>query len=190
MSYEPLLIDALFLTIAIFLTLMAGRIVNKLCSLFYIKVAKKTKTTFDDEFLPLVRRILNIGIWVFFIFVISAWFNVNIMGIYAGLGIGSLITVIFVREGITNIISGITIMIDRPFRAGDTIKLPSGDFGIVLDIGLRRTKMSILDEVKRDGPKSILVIANKEVSKCKVYNYTYLKEYLDKEHEKEKEKSD
>ena len=173
--YEVYLFKILFVTSIIFIGLMGQRIINKILDVYNEKVASKTKTKLDDELIPLIRRLSGIGIWIISIIIILSDFGVNVLGIYAGLGIGSMITVMCVKESIINIIAGITIMFDRPFRVGDRVKLHTGDKGYIHRIGLRRTQICIPDDDKI-GYKSILVIPNRDISKFKIYNYTFAEE--------------
>ena len=57
-------------------------------------------------------------------------------------------------------------MIDRPFRMGDKVKIPSGEIVTVLDIGIRRSTF-LSDE------KAVIIVPNLDLSKSKIINYTY-----------------
>ena len=87
----------------------------------------------------------------------------------ASLGVGSLAIALAAQDTIANIIAGFLIMVDRPFRIGDEIKLPSGEKVKVLDIGIRRSKF--LSE-----ENAIIIMPNLELSKSKIVNFTYGKE--------------
>ncbi len=60
-------------------------------------------------------------------------------------------------------------MIDRSFKIGDRIKLPTGELVEVLDIGVRRSKFLSED-------KAIVIVPNLDLSKKKIVNYTYSEE--------------
>lgn len=137
---------------------------------YALNVATKTKTKFDDEFLPLLRKIANIAIWVIAFLTILTNFGVNVTAIIAMLGVTSLAIALAAQDTIANVIAGFLIMLDRPFRIGDEIKLPSGERARTLDIGIRRSRFVNLD----DG--SIVIVPNLDLSKSKVTNYTYGKE--------------
>ena len=70
------------------------------------------------------------------------------------------------QDTIANIISGFMIMVDRPFRIGDRVKIPSGEVVDVLEIGVRRSKFLSQE-------KAIVIVPNLELSKSKIINYTY-----------------
>lgn len=181
MYFKPLVTDRahVYLTRAFFALLAVTgaaalqRFVSAALRWYALNVATKTKTKFDDEFLPLLRKIANIAIWVIAFLTILTNFGVNVTVIIATLGVTSLAIALAAQDTIANIIAGFLIMLDRPFRIGDEIKLPSGERVRTLDIGVRRSRFVNLD----DG--SIVIVPNLDLSKSKVTNYTYGKERLE-----------
>jgi len=129
-------------------------------------IASQTKTRLDDELIPLVRRTLKIVAWIMVLLVILPLYGINISVLITTLGVSSLAIALAAQDTIANIIAGFMIMIDKPFRAGDKIKLPSGETVEVLDIGVRRSKFL--------GPdQAIIIVPNLDLSKSKIVNYTY-----------------
>ena len=126
----------------------------------------KTKTKLDDKLIPILKRTVNVIIWVIALLVILPLYGVNINALIATLGVGSLAIALAAQDTIANIIAGFLIMIDTPFRVGDRIKIPSGEIVKVLDIGVRRSKF--LSE-----EKAIIIVPNLDLSKSKIVNYTY-----------------
>ena len=98
--------------------------------------------------------------------VILPLYGVNINALIATLGVSSLAIALAAQDTIANIIAGFLIMVDRPFRIGDKIKIPSGEIVKVLDIGVRRSKFLSED-------KAIIIVPNVNLSKSKIVNYTY-----------------
>ena len=129
--------------------------------------AVKTVTRLDDELIPLVRRVAKILIWIIALLIILPIYGVNISALIATLGVSSLAIALAAQDTIANIIAGFMIMVDRPFRLGDKIKLPSGEIVKVLDIGVRRSKFLAQDD------NAIIILPNLELSKSKIVNYTY-----------------
>lgn len=130
------------------------------------EVAAKTATRLDDELLPIVRRAIGVLVWVIAALIILPLYGVNINSLIAVLGVSSLAIALAAQDTIANIISGFMIMIDRPFRVGDKIKLPTGEVVRVLKIGVRRSRFLSED-------KAILIAPNSDLSKSKIINYTY-----------------
>lgn len=132
----------------------------------YSAVAGGTRASWDDEFVPLLKRVINVIIWTVALLVILSNFGININALITALGVGSLAIALAAQDTIANIISGFLIMVDRPFRIGDKIKLPSGEDVEVLEIGIRRSKFL-------SGDGAIIIVPNLELSKTKIINFTY-----------------
>jgi len=101
--------------------------------------------------------VLRLGIWVGSIaFTIVVVFNppVNTLltvGASAGLAVG-----LGAQDLIKNVIAGILILLDRPFRAGDMIQV--GDhYGEVIDIGLRAIRIRTFDDSEVTLPNAVVL---------------------------------
>ena len=165
---------ALYIVIVLALSGIGNIFIKRILNTYQNKIAKRTKTKHDDELIPLVQRVLGIGIWAVGLIMILVEFGVDINALYATAGVGSIGTAMFLKDSIANVMAGVTLMFDRPFRVGDKVKLNSGDVGEIIKIGLRRT--SVLIPRTKDIGKSILIIPNTQLSTAKVYNYTMAKE--------------
>jgi MscS family membrane protein len=155
------------------ITFIIQRIMGEVFSWYKENIASKTPTELDDELIPLLRRVSKITIWVIASLIILPLYGVNISALIATLGVGSLAIALAAQDTIANIIAGFMIMVDRPFRLGDKIKLPSGEVVKVLDIGVRRSKFLSDDN-------AIIIVPNLELSKSKIVNYTYGQERLNR----------
>ena len=151
-------------------------------------ILKKMNSKFDNEFLPFIQRVLGIAIWCVGLATILFEFGViNIMNLVTTAGIGSILIAMLIKDSVSNIVAGMTLMFDRPFRVGDNVKLSSGDSGKILKIGLRRTQILIPNTTEE---VSVLVIPNKDLAKAKVYNYTFAKDISNEQKEKEKKEQE
>lgn len=115
---------------------------------------------------PLVNRIVTIVIIAFTAIVVLEHFGQSVTSLLTILGAGSLALGLAAQDTISNMISGFIIMMDRPFRVGDRIKIPSGEAGDVFEIGLRSTKILDFDN-------NVLIVPNNELVKTKIINYGY-----------------
>jgi len=94
-------------------------------------------------------------------------FGVNITGFALLLGLAGLALSLAGRDLLADIISGALILIDRPYRVGDRIDLPSIDsWGDVVDIGMRSTRIVTLDN-------RMVIVPNSQVGKDQIVNYCY-----------------
>ena len=144
----------------------AQRVVGGIALWYKENIAAKTKTKLDDELIPIFRRTIKIAVWIIALLIALPLYGINISALIATLGVSSLAIALAAQDTIANIISGFMIMVDRPFRTKDKIKLPSGELVEVLDIGVRRSKFLAED-------KAIIIVPNLELSKSKIVNYTY-----------------
>jgi small-conductance mechanosensitive channel len=93
-------------------------------------------------------------------------FGVSITPLIASLGIGSLAVALALQPTLENFFSGIQIIIDKPIRVGQFIKLDSGEEGYVQKIGWRSSWVRML-------PNNTIVIPNKVLVSSKILNYYY-----------------
>jgi len=83
---------------------------------------------------------------------------IAVLGV-AGIGIGFAL-----KDTMENMLSGVLIYMDRPFRIGDRIKLADGTYGDITDVGLRSSKIKNLDN-------NIVIIPNSKMINTVVENY-------------------
>jgi len=88
----------------------------------------------------------------------------TLVGILAGVGIAGIVIGLAVREILSDLLAGIILFFDRPFKIGDAVAMRDVG-GKVLDIGLRSTKIKTWDGV-------FVVIPNSKVYSGVVKNYT------------------
>ncbi|MCP4633705.1 MAG: mechanosensitive ion channel [candidate division Zixibacteria bacterium] len=128
--------------------------------------AVRTETTIDDEFIPLLDRTVKIVIITLAVLIVLDHFGVDVMGLVTILGVGSLAVALAAQDTLANMIGGFTIMIDRPFRANDMVRLPDGRRVVVHEIGIRSTKFLTFDN-------TLVIVPNAELVKSTVHNITY-----------------
>jgi MscS family membrane protein len=81
--------------------------------------------------------------------------GVPALGLVAGLGVGGIALALAAQSTIENLIGGLTIFADRPFRVGDTIQFTGGS-GRVEAIGPRSTRIRRLDGAMTTVPNGDL----------------------------------
>lgn len=130
--------------------------------------AKKTASVINEAVFPILNRLIMILILFIAVVISLGHFGVDVSSLLVFLGGGSVAIALAAQETLANMIAGFIIMLDRPFRLGDRIKLPSGEIGDVFEIGLRSTKILDFDN-------NLIVSPNAELTKTKVINYSYPK---------------
>jgi small-conductance mechanosensitive channel len=146
--------------------LVIYRVADLLLKWYLKKLAKKTDKAVEKDFLPLIEKVSSIFIFLIGIIVVLKHFNYDVLSLVTALGIGSLAIGLAAKDTLANMISGFTIMVDRPFRVGDRIQLSSGEVGDVLEIGLRSTKIKTFDN-------TVIIVPNTELANMKLINQAY-----------------
>lgn len=87
---------------------------------------------------------------------VLAQLGVNVTAIVAGLGITGLALGFAAKDTLENFISGVTILLDKPFQVGDTIRIEDV-YGTVEDISLRSTRVRTLANRLMVMPNTLMI---------------------------------
>jgi MscS family membrane protein len=125
---------------------------------WYVEVRQDASgsAVMSRQIVPVAEKIVSLFLMGTALIVILKHFNYDIFSLVTALGIGSLAIGMAAKDTLAHMISGFTLMLDRPFRIGDRIQLAGGQVGDVLDIGLRSTKIKTLDNQQLIIPNSDL----------------------------------
>lgn len=123
---------------------LVARLGDALIVEYITPLTKKSGSNADSQVLPLIRKGLKLIIWVVGIIMglNNAGFDVG--AVLAGLGIGGLAFALAAQDTIKNFFGGIMILVDKPFKVGERIKVGAID-GTVKEIGIRSTRIINLD---------------------------------------------
>ena len=92
--------------------------------------------------------------------------GVSITPIIASLGIGSLAVALALQPTLENFFSGIQLMADKPIAPGQSVRLDSGEEGVVTKIGWRSTWICQTNN-------NMLIIPNKIIGNSRIINYDF-----------------
>jgi small-conductance mechanosensitive channel len=152
-----------FIANIVVVTGIAFKVTGETLDWYGHRVAERTGEGPDRRVLPVVQKIAVIFLVGASLIVTLKHFNYDIFSLVTALGIGSLAIGMAAKDTLANMISGFTLMIDRPFHIGDRIQLSAGQIGDVVDIGLRSTKI-------QTGDNTLLIIPNSELCNSTVIN--------------------
>jgi small-conductance mechanosensitive channel len=111
---------------------------------------------FQPRTVPLYEmgiKLLLLSLFVYFFFIIwgidaTAWLaSAGIIGIAVGFA---------ARDTLANLISGVSIVADAPYKIGDYIVLDTGERGLVVSLGIRSTRLLTRDDVEISIPNAII----------------------------------
>lgn len=94
--------------------------------------------------------------------------------LFAGAGIFMAILGFAAQQAFSNIISGIFIVISKPFRVGDMIKVGTEEYGVVEDITLRHTVINNFKNQRIIIPNSIIgseTVINDNINDSSICKY-------------------
>jgi len=113
-------------------------------------------------FMPWIKKSLVAMFVVLGLLLTVQSLGYNVSAILSGLGIGGLAFALAAQDTLANLFGSIVVAIDQPFKLGETVKI-GAHVGTVEDIGLRSTKLRLVD-------KSLIIIPNKTVSSEAIVN--------------------
>lgn len=158
-----LLAGSLFIANVIIVCILLYRILNETLVWYVERSQEQGNDKFARQMVPVAEKIVMLFIIGAALMIVLKHFHYDILSLVTALGIGSLAIGMAAKDTLAHVISGFTLMIDRPFQIGDRIKLGNGQIGDVIDIGLRSTKIQGLDT-------TVMIIPNSDLCNSTVIN--------------------
>ena len=138
------------------------RTVETVMDLYILPLTERSKTDFDNQIYPIVKKSVIYIIWAIGIIVGLNNAGYNVGAILASLGIGGLAMAMAAKDTVSNFFGGITIFTDKPFKVGDRIKIAGFD-GTVTELGIRSFHLKTLQG-------TVVTIPNSKVTDSCVEN--------------------
>ncbi|RNL50615.1 mechanosensitive ion channel family protein [Pedobacter jejuensis] len=147
-------IDRLFLFLIILSVFwIILRIIDFISHVLLFK-ASLTESKSDDQLVPFLKELFKtVVVFIGFFTLLGAVFEVNVLTLITGLGIGGIAIALAAKESLENLIGSFTIFLDKPFVVGDLVKV-DGVEGTVEKVGFRSTLI-------RTTEKTMATIPNK-----------------------------
>jgi len=148
-----ILLIGITLVVAILLSL----ILRKLLSIFITKYAKKLRT--DPTNFSFIKNSVRFIIYtgsIIFIFFKIPYLKAIGTALFAGAGVIAVVIGLASQKAFANIISGIFILIFKPFKISDIIEFKDGQKGTVEEITLRHTIIKNYENRRIIIPNSII----------------------------------
>ena len=90
--------------------------------------------------------------------------DISIAPILTALGIGGMAVAIALQDTLTNFFAGLQLIVMKPIKVGDFIRLSTGEEGFVVDINFRHTSI-------QDVNLGMIIVPNQAVSSATLMNY-------------------
>lgn len=153
----------------IFLVTFVSWVISRLIRFVILQIIKRKKSDrYGRTSIQFLRNSVKFFVGLFAIFYIIStvpMFRSQAAIIFSGAGILAAIIGFAAQAALSNLIAGAFIVIFKPFRVGDYIKLDENRVGIVEDITLRHTVINNFENKR-------LIIPNSVISTDSVLNHT------------------
>ena len=127
-------------------------------------VSGEERARLEREYVPLTAKITTLAVSLILVVVVAKHFGQDVTSLIAALGVGSLAIGLAAQQTLGNMIAGFVLLVDRPFRPGDRIRLATGESGEVLEVGVRSTRILLADH-------NLLIVPNAELVNSRVVNF-------------------
>lgn len=147
---------------ALAITWFLTRIVRAGIEFYFRQMQESNNGKNEAEMMMLGKRASVIVLWTLGVIVglNNAGFDVG--ALIAGLGIGGLALALAAQDTVKNIIGGLVVFIDKPFRIGDAIRIKDIE-GTVVYTGIRSTRI-------RTGAGRVVTIPNAQFTDNAIEN--------------------
>lgn len=151
--------------LALTLTWLVARLLDAMIREYLIPRAQRGETVvIESQLVPVIRSGVKLLVWSLGLVLAMNNAGYNVGALLAGIGIGGLALAMAAKDTVANIFGGITVFSDKPFKAGDRIRIEGHD-GTVKEIGIRSTRIQTLD-----GP--LVVVPNFKFNDTVLENVT------------------
>jgi MscS family membrane protein len=140
------------------ITWMILRLVD-FSALVFMARARRSASRTDDQLIPFLKegiKVILAGVGL--LILLATAFELDIVSLVTGLGIGGLAIALAAKETLENLLGSFTIFLDKPFVVGDQVKVGSIE-GHVESIGFRSTRLRALDKMLVTVPNKKMVDA-------------------------------
>jgi small-conductance mechanosensitive channel len=158
--------STLYVVIVLVVLLMFFRATAIFFDWYEGKVTQSEDRKLSSHLFVLLKKLTKFILFALALVITLEHFGINISGLLVSLGVGSLAIALAAQDTLSNMIAGFIILVDRPFRIGDRIKLSTGETGDIFEVGFRSTRI-------QDFDGNLVIIPNAEIIKSRLVNLTF-----------------
>ena len=152
----------LILLVAASLTYMAVKVVTLMLDVWRQRAAPETDAKFHAQLFSFLQTAATIFVVIVAMLVTAQNMGVNITAAITSLSIGGLAVGLAAQDTLANLFGAIAVLVDKPFRVGDQIKVDSSE-GEVEAVGLRSTRI-------RNPEGYLIAVPNKTMGNASISN--------------------
>ena len=154
----------LFSIIGIVLILVVGKILIVVLKKILAKAFSRSKKI-NELMAKFLLKVISVVCWIFVFLVVLSHLGVDLAPIIAGLGITGFILGFAFQETLGNLLAGVMIVLNAPFRVGDYVEVGSMN-GTIRDMDMMSVTLSTPDNKR-------VIMANKLIWGQAIINYSY-----------------
>ena len=111
---------------------------------------------FQPRTTPLIEMGFKLFMLSVFTYVFMSIWGIDGTAWLASAGVIGIAVGFAARDTLANLISGVSIVADAPYKIGDYIVLDSGERGVVTSLGIRSTRLLTRDDVEVSIPNAVI----------------------------------
>ena len=157
-SFVKVVDNAYSILIVLDINWFFGRLFSSLLQVYWGKQSNGQA----NKMMPIIKRTILVIVWLIGIVMALSNVGVNISALLGTLGIGGIAFALAAQDTVKNVFGAFTILTDKPFSIGDTIRVDSYE-GTVVDVGVRSTKIMNYD-------KRIITFPNYKITDTSIVN--------------------
>ena len=131
--------------IVIVLTYCVAQLFTQVVTYSLRAYAKQTEAVWDNVLVPILERLLPALTYILGIFLFLEALGIDLTGIWVAFGGLTFVLGFALRDILANFFSGLVLLIDTPFQFGDVIAMQDNSIAVIKNIGLRVTKLYLVD---------------------------------------------
>ncbi len=128
--------------------------------------ARKTESKIDDNLIPILNIFGPLAIVIVGVLMVLPMWGLDISSALVGAGVIGLVLGLALQDSLSNLFSGMSLVVEAAYRVGDLLQLADGSVCEVEEMGLRTTRMYSLDS------HCTLYIPNKSLANMTIINIT------------------
>lgn len=126
-------------------------------------MASRTESDVDDRIIDVLEIAVKYVIWFVAFLLILSTLEIDITPLLAGAGIAGVAVALAAQDLLSNFFGGALIVMDKPFKVGDRIKIDNY-LGDVVSVGPRSSRLQTLDY-------QLVTIPNSKIANSVIINY-------------------
>jgi len=113
----------------------------------------------------LLRLLARAAVFSLALLVLLGSMGISITPLVASLGVGSLAVALALQPSLQQMFAGLYLVMDRPIRVGDFVRIESGEEGQVETIGWRTVRIRVLQD-------NVVIVPNDRMASSVIFNYS------------------